>query len=73
MDTNQLRQTIALLESKLDMREAELTHVDTMLKRCGFPEGIQTLKETMVELLSESGDALSAQQIHEGRSGTDDI
>ncbi len=55
MDNNmlQLRARVASLESKIDMLEAELTYLNDMLVRCGFPEGVKTLKETVVELLAE--------------------
>ncbi len=62
MDNNmlQLRARVASLESKIDMLEAELTYLNDMLVRCGFPEGVKTLKETVVELLAED-----ASQNHE--------
>jgi hypothetical protein len=62
MDNNmlQLRARVASLESKIDMLEAELTYLNDMLVRCGFPEGVKTLKETVVELLAED-----ASQSHE--------
>lgn len=50
---HQLRARVASLESKVDMLEAELTYLNDMLVRCGFPEGVKTLKETVVELLAE--------------------
>jgi len=48
-----LRTAVAVLESKVDMLEAELGYLNEMLVRCGFPEGIQTLKATVEELLAE--------------------
>jgi hypothetical protein len=55
MDTilHQLKARVASLESKVDMLESELMYLNDMLVRCGFPEGINTLKETVQELLSE--------------------
>lgn len=50
---NQLLSKIAALETKNDLLEAELTYLNEMLVRCGFPEGIKTLKETVEELLAE--------------------
>ena len=50
---HQLRARVASLESKVDMLEAELIYLNDMLVRCGFPEGVKTLKETVVELLAE--------------------
>ena len=42
---------LARLESQVDLLEAELTHLHAMLVRCGFPDGIRTLKETVQEVL----------------------
>ncbi|MBS0652539.1 MAG: hypothetical protein JSR39_03335 [Verrucomicrobia bacterium] len=50
---NQLLSKIASLETKNDLLEAELMYLNEMLVRCGFPEGIKTLKETVEELLAE--------------------
>jgi hypothetical protein len=50
---HQLKAKVACLESKVDMLESELTYLNGMLVRCGFPDGISTLKETVQELLSE--------------------
>ncbi len=44
---------LAALESKVDHLETELTYIHTLLVKCGFPEGIQTLKTTAEELISE--------------------
>jgi hypothetical protein len=49
----QLKAKVASLESKTDMLESELMYLNDMLMRCGFPEGIATLKETVQELLAE--------------------
>ncbi len=49
----QLKARVASLESKVDMLESELMYLNDALMRCGFPEGIKTLKETMQELLEE--------------------
>jgi hypothetical protein len=59
----QLQGKIASLESKVDMLEAELFYLDEMLVRCGFPQGIKTLKETVQEVLAE--DALQAREKQE--------
>ncbi len=47
----------AYLESKVDMLETELGYLDEMLRRCGFPEGIRSLKLAVAEVLKskESG------------------
>ena len=52
---NDLRSKVACLESKVDMLESELSYLNDMLIRCGFPEGIMTLKATVEELLAEEG------------------
>jgi hypothetical protein len=49
----QLKARVASQESKIDMLESELMYLNDMLVKCGFPEGIKTLKETVQELLSE--------------------
>lgn len=53
MTHQQLQSTVACLESKVDMLETELVNLDQMLMRCGFSEGIKTLKFSMEELLKE--------------------
>jgi hypothetical protein len=55
MDNNlhQLKAKVASLESNVDMLESELMYLNDMLVRCGFPEGVKTLKETVHELLEE--------------------
>lgn len=50
----ELNGKIAALESKVDMLEAELSYLNTLLLRCGFPEGIETLKATVEEILTEN-------------------
>lgn len=56
-DERSLRTAVAVLESKVDMLEAELGYLNEMLVRCGFPEGISTLKVTVEELLAEDAEA----------------
>jgi hypothetical protein len=53
-NTTELNSKIAGLESHVDLLESELSYVDQLLLKCGFPEGIKTLKRTVEELLSES-------------------
>ncbi len=53
MDNKQMLSKIAALETKNDLLEAELMYLNEMLVRCGFPEGIKTLKETVQEVLAE--------------------
>jgi len=52
-NNNQLQATVAFLESKVDMLESELSYLDAVLMRCGFSQGIKTLKETVEEILIE--------------------
>jgi hypothetical protein len=54
MKENELINKIAALESKVDHLESELSYLDNMLVSCGFTNGIQTLKETVQEILSEN-------------------
>ena len=49
----ELLATVAGLESKVDHLEAELLYMDDLLLRCGFPEGLNTLKEAVEEMLAE--------------------
>ena len=44
---------VARLESKVDYLETELSYLNRLLIDCGFPEGVATLKETVVELLRQ--------------------
>jgi len=50
MDNNH---QVAILESRVDHLETELSYLNKILVQCGFPEGIVTLKETVVEMLQE--------------------
>ena len=53
-NTTELNSKIAGLESQVDLLESELSYIDQLLLKCGFPEGIKTLKTTVEELLSET-------------------
>ncbi len=44
---------IAVLESRIDHLETELSYLDKILIDCGFSKGIETLKESVTELLQE--------------------
>lgn len=44
---------IASLESRVDHLETELSYLNNILIQCGFPEGITTLKATVMEMLQE--------------------
>jgi len=52
-NTSHLFAKIASLESKIDMLEAELSYLNEILIRCGFSEGITTLKATVEDMLAE--------------------
>jgi hypothetical protein len=53
MSTNELKQMTAFLESKVDWLETELGYLDQMLRKCGFPEGISSLKLAVLEVLKD--------------------
>lgn len=53
---HQLRARLAKLESQVDQLETEYTHINEMLIRCGFLEGISTLRFAMEEILVEYPD-----------------
>ena len=44
---------IAALESRVDHLETELSYLNKILIQCGFPEGIATLKDSVLEMLQE--------------------
>ncbi len=43
---------IALLESQVDYLESELAYVNRLLVEFGFPEGVQSLKMSLEEILA---------------------
>lgn len=49
----ELHARVAGLESQVDQLESELSYINEMLIRCGFPTGIVSLKETMQEMIEE--------------------
>jgi hypothetical protein len=55
-ENNELHRKVASLESKVDMLESELGYLNDLLVRCGFPEGISTLKATVEDLLEEGSE-----------------
>ncbi|MCI0382616.1 MAG: hypothetical protein L0207_06170 [Chlamydiae bacterium] len=59
MENKELNNKVANLESKLDLVESELSYLNKILVECGFPEGIQTLKQTVEDLLSQEVEGLS--------------
>ena len=52
----QYEKKIALLETKIDLLEAELTYLNKILMDVGFTEGIKTLKASVEELIEEELD-----------------
>jgi hypothetical protein len=54
--TKLLQTRIALLESQVDLLETELTVLNDLLTRCGFTEGIKTLKMTVQDILSTAAE-----------------
>jgi|JI9StandDraft_1071089.scaffolds.fasta_scaffold32280_2 hypothetical protein len=48
----ELRSKMALLESQLDLMESEKSYLDKVLKDLGFPEGMDSLKATMEDLIA---------------------
>ncbi len=48
-----LETKVSRLETQVDFLEKELSHLNEILVRAGFPEGIKTLKETVEELFLE--------------------
>ena len=55
--SEEMKSQIAALESKVDLLESEIGHLDDILRKCGFSSGINTLKATVIELLNEVGGA----------------
>lgn len=53
MDNKDLHKKVAVLETKLDMVESELSHLNHLLIQCGFTEGTESLKSTLQEILDE--------------------
>lgn len=54
MENNQeLRRRVAFLESRLDQLESEFAYVNKLLLDCGFPEGVESLKATIEDLLED--------------------
>ncbi len=45
--------TIAKLETRIDFLETEITYLNNLLVKVGFPDGIATLKETALEILND--------------------
>lgn len=54
MDNYQNDYQKAVLESRIDHLETELSYLNQLLVDCGFPEGIKTLKMTAEELIEDA-------------------
>ncbi|NGX30768.1 MAG: hypothetical protein K940chlam8_00117 [Chlamydiae bacterium] len=52
-DLQKLKTHIATLESKIDQLESELAYLNQLLLKFGFPEGIDSLKLAIEELLDD--------------------
>ena len=65
VDKKQLENFCAQLESQVEHLETELTYLDQLLKKVGFPNGVETIKQTAEELLSE--------ELHPVQNETDDL
>ncbi len=63
MDAKELKRQVAHLESKVDMLQSELLYLDQLLHKCGFPEGIHTLKGAAIELLEEAQHGSSSKNV----------
>lgn len=48
-----LHKKVSYLETRLDILETEFANLDELLVRTGFPKGVETLKETALELIDE--------------------
>ena len=51
MNKSQLQKKIAYLEFVHDQLETEFLYTDILLKRVGFPQGLESAKEVALELL----------------------
>ena len=56
-NNNHLFSKIAQLESQVDLLEAELSYLNEILVRCGFQQGITTLKATVEDFLLEEAES----------------
>ncbi|NRA90550.1 MAG: hypothetical protein HRU43_05425 [Simkaniaceae bacterium] len=53
LNNEELKARIATLESQVDHLGTEMTYLNGLLIEVGFPEGIETLKATAEELISD--------------------
>lgn len=52
MDNKASNAKIAALESQVDHLESELSYVQDLLVRFGFPDGVKSLKSSLEEILA---------------------
>ena len=52
-EIRQLEQEIAWLESVNDLLQTDLDYVDTLLRKSGFPEGIDSIKSAALEMIDD--------------------
>ncbi len=52
-EKKQLISNVAVLESKVDFLEAELTYINDLLLQFGFPDGTLSLKQAIEEMLEK--------------------
>lgn len=57
MDNKAVFNKVAELETKCDHLETELSHLNELLHRCGFPEGTRSLINSIENLLQEESDS----------------
>ena len=46
----------------MDLLETELSYLNELLMRCGFPQGVESLKSTVEELLLNEAEHYDTQQ-----------
>jgi len=56
MNDKEYEKRIAKLESMNDQLQAEFNHLNLLLKKVGFEEGVKSLKEAAKELLDNRKD-----------------
>jgi hypothetical protein len=56
MNENDYKKKIAKLETINDQLQAEFNHLEHLLKKVGFEEGIKSLKDAAKELLDNRND-----------------
>lgn len=54
MNNKKLHSKVAALESQVDHLEAELIYINQLLVDFGFPDGVQSLKSSLEEVLAIS-------------------